>query len=359
MTGPHRDRGARVGAVLSGRRPKIMIVVTGGAGFIGSAIIWGLNLRGEDDILVVDHLESTEKWRNLVPLRFNDYLDREDFIQRLERGDFGSRLRAILHMGACSSTTEQDSGYLMENNYRYTLRLATWQENHPNCRFVYASSAATYGAGENGYSDQETGLPLLRPLNMYGFSKHLFDLKALRKGWLDRIVGLKYFNVFGPNEDHKGEMRSLVHKAYPGVRDHGLIRLFESHRPEYGHGEQQRDFVYIKDAVAMTLFFLENRKANGLFNIGTGAARTWNDLASAMFNALGRPGRIEYIPMPEGLRDKYQYYTCADTTKLSAAGCPHTPMALEEAVREYLCDYLETGARLDPARPRGTGPAGA
>jgi ADP-L-glycero-D-manno-heptose 6-epimerase len=306
-------------------------------------------VSGEEDILVVDHLDTTEKWKNLVPLRFSDYLDREDFILRLERGDFHSRIKAILHMGACSSTTEPDAGYLMENNYRYTLRLASWHEHHPECRFIYASSAATYGGGERGYSDSEESLRLLRPLNMYGYSKHLFDLKALRRGWLDRIVGLKYFNVFGPNEDHKADMRSLIHKAYPEVRDKGRIRLFESHRPDYGHGEQRRDFIYIKDAVAMTLFFLENRKANGLFNIGTGTARTWNALAHAMFDALKKPGRVEYIPMPEGLRDKYQYYTCADVTKLRRAGCRHNPMPLEQAVKEYVRDYLATGARLDPA----------
>lgn len=326
-----------------------MIIVTGGAGFIGSAIVWRLNQRGEDDILIVDHLGEDEKWKNLVPLRFHDYLDRDAFLERLERGDLGSRIRAVFHMGACSSTTEKDAGYLMENNYRYTLRLASWQERHPNCRFIYASSAATYGDGAQGYRDDEAGLHDLRPLNMYGYSKHLFDLYALRRGWLDRIVGLKYFNVFGPNEGHKGDMRSVIHKAYPGVRDDGRIRLFESYRDDYGHGEQQRDFIYVKDAVDMTLFFLENRGANGIFNIGTGKARTWNDVAGAMFNALDRPAHIEYIPMPEHLKEKYQYYTCADMEKLRAAGCPHACKTLEEAVEEYLGAYLSEDAHLDPS----------
>ena len=326
-----------------------MIIVTGGAGFIGSAIVWRLNQRGEEDIIVVDHLGSSEKWKNLVALRFRDYLDRDVFMDRLERGDFGSHIRAIFHLGACSSTTETDAGYLMENNYRYTLRLATWQEQHPNCRFVYASSAATYGDGEQGYKDDESALQTLRPLNMYGYSKHLFDLYARRKGWLNRIVGLKYFNVFGPNESHKGDMRSVIHKAFPGVRDEGMIRLFQSHRDAYGDGEQVRDFIYVKDAVNMTLFFLENRRANGIFNIGTGAARTWNDVAGAMFQALDRPPKIEYIPMPEHLKAKYQYYTCADMEKLRAAGCSHVPMPLEKAVGEYVRSYLSVDAHLDPA----------
>ena len=329
-----------------------MIVVTGGAGFIGSAVVWGLNRRGEKEILVVDHLGESEKWRNLVPLHFSDYLDRDAFIDRLERGAFGRRIRAVIHLGACSSTTETDAGYLMENNYRYTLRLARWQEQHPDCRFIYASSAATYGDGGRGYRDDEPALHALRPLNMYGYSKHFFDLQAARLGWLDRIVGLKYFNVFGPNEDHKGDMRSVIHKAYPTVRDEGTIRLFESYREDYGDGEQVRDFIYVKDAVEMTLFFLENRRANGLFNIGTGEARSWNDVARAMFATVGREPRIEYIPMPEGLQEKYQYHTCADTAKLRAAGCTHTCMSLEEAVEEYLRTYLEKDARLDPDAER-------
>lgn len=328
-----------------------MIIVTGGAGFIGSAVVWRLNQKGERDILIVDHLDETEKWKNLVPLRFSDYLDRDAFIERIEKGDFDSRIRAIVHLGACSSTTETSAGYLMENNYRYTLRLAAWQEQHPNCRFIYASSAATYGDGAQGYRDDETSLHTLRPLNMYGYSKQLFDLYALRRGWLDRIAGLKYFNVFGPNEDHKGDMRSVMNKAYPAVRDHGRIRLFESYRPDYGDGEQVRDFIYVKDAVEMTLFFMENRRANGLFNIGTGRARSWNDVARAMFKALEREPSIEYIPMPEALRDKYQYYTCADTEKLRAAGCTHQCMTLEEAVSDYIRNYLDNGARLDPGTP--------
>jgi ADP-L-glycero-D-manno-heptose 6-epimerase len=205
-----------------------MIIITGGSGFIGSAFVWRLNQKGITDILVVDHIEESEKWKNMVPLRFSDYLDRQEFITNLERNDFGNSIEAILHMGACSSTTEKNVDFLLENNYRYTLRIAQWREQHAGTRLIYASSAATYGDGSRGYSDDEEALHTLRPLNMYGYSKHLFDLHAKRKRWLKNIVGLKYFNVFGPNEDHKGDMRSVINKAYPEVRDKGVMRLFKS-----------------------------------------------------------------------------------------------------------------------------------
>lgn len=323
-----------------------MIVVTGGAGFIGSALVWELNRRGEDDILVVDHLGETEKWKNLVGLRFNDYLDKSVFIDRLTRDHFGDRLRAILHLGACSATTEKDADYLMENNYRYTARIAAWRETRPRCRMIYASSAATYGDGAQGYADDEADLPNLRPLNMYGYSKHLFDLLALRNGWLKDIVGLKYFNVFGPNEYHKDDMRSVINKAYPQVRDEGRIRLFKSHRPDYADGEQLRDFIYVKDAIAMTLFFLDHPDIGGIYNIGTGRAQSWNDVAAALFKAAGRPLHIDYIPMPEHLRGKYQYYTCADLSKLQAAGWSQSCRSLEEAVDDYVRRYLALDAHL-------------
>jgi len=323
-----------------------MIIVTGGAGFIGSAIVWRLNQRGIYDIVIVDHLGETEKWKNLVPLRFSDYFDKSEFIESLEAGYFGNSIRAIFHLGACSSTTERNADYLIENNYRYTVRIATWHEENQGCRLIYASSAATYGDGEHGYCDKEDELHLLRPLNIYGYSKHMFDLLALRKGWLQHIVGLKYFNVFGPNEYHKGDMRSVINKAYPLVRDEGKIRLFKSCRDGYKDGEQLRDFIYVKDAVDMTLFFLDNPKINGIFNIGTGAARSWNDVAGSLFQAADRPLNIEYIPMPDNLKEKYQHYTCADMRKLRSAGCSHTCMSLEEAVREYVRDYLNLNAHL-------------
>lgn len=317
-----------------------MIVVTGGAGLIGSAVVNRLNELGEDDILIVDHLSTSEKWKNLVPLRFADYLDRDQFIEKLENNEFES-IGTIFHLGACSATTEKDASYLMENNYRYTLRIAQWIiAKSPTTRFIYASSAATYGSGENGYIDDESQLETLRPLNMYGYSKQLFDLKAKREGWLNRFVGLKYFNVYGPNENHKGSMRSLINKAFTNVHYDGKISLFMSHVDEYEHGEQQRDFIYVKDAVEMTLFFWKHREHAGIFNIGTGTAHSWNDVARAMFNASNRDENITYIPMPEELQGKYQNYTCADMSKLKALGADITTRTLEEAINDYFHNYL-------------------
>jgi ADP-L-glycero-D-manno-heptose 6-epimerase len=317
-----------------------MIIVTGGAGFIGSALIWKLNQRNVDDIVVVDHLGTDERWRNLVPLRYMDYYDSGEFIDKLERDYFGSSIDAIFHLGACSSTTENDAGFLIENNFRYTLRLALWWEKHPETRFIYASSAATYGDGSRGYMDDETKLHELRPLNMYGYSKHLFDCVAARRGWFEKIVGLKYFNVYGPNEYHKGEMRSLVNKSYVKIRDEGALSLFKSYRDGYADGEQKRDFIYIKDVLEMTLFFFDKKSTGGLFNVGSGNARTWNDLARAMFTAMNKPVRIDYIPMPEYLKPKYQYFTQANPAKLRKAGCNHSCLSLEEAVKEYILKYL-------------------
>ncbi len=318
-----------------------MIVVTGGAGFIGSALVWGLNMRGVEDIIVVDEREPAEKNKNLGSLRYAEYLDKDRFLEYLENGTLGNRIEALLHMGACSSTTETDAGYLKENNFRYTQRIGEWQAVHPRCRFIYASSAATYGNGKNGYSDNEDELQSLQPLNLYADSKQQYDLYAKQKGWFSHSVGLKYFNVFGPNENHKGDMRSVINKAYPGVRDKEKMFLFKSYREGYTDGEQSRDFIYVKDAVAMTLFFLDNQEVNGIYNIGTGNARSWNDVANALFKAANVPGTIEYIPMPETLRDKYQYYTCAEMQKLFNAGCSHTCMSLEDAVKDYVHNYLQ------------------
>jgi ADP-L-glycero-D-manno-heptose 6-epimerase len=317
-----------------------MIVVTGGAGFIGSALIWRLNQAGRRDILLVDRLGTSEKWKNLVGLSFDDVLDKTAFLDKLESGWSGDSIDLILHMGACSATTESNAGYLLENNYRYTLRLATWWQNHPKTRFVYASSAATYGDGSLGYSDAEDQLDRLRPLNMYGYSKHLFDLYARRRGWLSSIVGLKFFNVFGPNEYHKGDMRSVVCKAFPRLREEGKIDLFKSYDPRYGDGGQLRDFLYVKDALEMVMFFVDSPRVNGIYNIGTGKARSWNDVAHAMFSSVKKPSSINYIPMPEHLQGKYQYFTEADLTKLRTAGCGHQCMALETAINDYCGGYL-------------------
>ncbi len=317
-----------------------MIVVTGGAGFIGSALIWRLNRIGLKEIIVVDHLGTSEKWKNLVGLNYLDYLDRNQFIMKLENGDYGNDLELILHMGACSATTETDADYLVENNYRFTKRIAEWREIHPNCRFIYASSAATYGDGSHGYLDDEVLVNNHRPLNMYGYSKHMLDLLAKDRGWFSDIVGLKFFNVFGPNEYHKGDMKSVICKAFKTVRDEGVMSLFKSYHPDYTDGEQKRDFIYVKDVVEMVLFFMENKKVNGLYNIGTGLARSWNDVANSMFKALNKEPQIDYISMPETIRDKYQYYTCADMSKLKEAGCNHQCMSLEDSIADYVQNYL-------------------
>ena len=312
------------------------ILVTGGAGFIGSALVWALNQRGIENILICDVLGRDEKWKNLVPLRFADYVEAADLAGRL-----GKEIRAIFHLGACSSTTETDASYLIHNNFEYTKMLAHFALAN-DCRFVYASSAATYGSLADRISES---LPLenLRPLNMYGYSKHLFDCYAKRAGILDRITGLKYFNVFGPNEYHKGDMRSVVHKAFGEICGTGKVSLFKSYRPEYPDGGQQRDFLYVKDAVAATLFLAERIDGGGLFNIGSGQPNTWISLVTPIFS--GEP-KIEFIDMPEGLRPKYQYFTCADVSKLRATGFtqPFTP--LSDAVSDYVKNYLIPGKHL-------------
>ena len=313
-------------------------IITGGAGFIGSATVWALNRRGEDKIIVVDHLRTGEKWRNLVNLRFYDFVHRDDFIPLIEAGKI-SDAAGIIHLGACTDTTERDADYLLRNNYEYSKKLALWAVSK-GIRFVYASSAATYGDGSLGFSDDHRLLPRLRPINMYGYSKHLFDLWALRTGILDRIAGVKYFNVFGPNEYHKGEMRSVVHKAFEQIRETGRVRLFKSYRPDIPDGEQKRDFVYVKDAVDLTLFLYDHPEINGIFNCGTGRARTFLDLVRAVFDAMGIPPKIEFVDMPPQLRDKYQYFTQADMTKIRRAGYTREFTPLEKAVADYVKNYL-------------------
>ena len=320
------------------------ILVTGGAGLIGSALVWALNRHGCESIVVTDELGTSEKWRNLAPLRFEDYLEAGDLLPRLGSGALGT-FDAVLHLGACSSTTERDAGYLIRNNFEFTKELAAWALAHGS-RFVYASSAATYGDGGAGMADTEEDLARFRPLNMYGYSKQLFDLYAQRQGWLRYIAGLKYFNVFGPNEDHKGEMRSVIHKSHGQVLREGVIRLFKSHRPDYADGEQRRDFLYVKDAAAMTLHLAATTEANGLFNLGSGEAHSWNELAGAIFAAMGREPRIEYVEMPGALRDKYQYFTRADISKLRAAGFAEALTPLNEAVCDYVTRYLAPDRRL-------------
>ena len=327
--------------------PFSRVLVTGGAGFIGSALVWALNRRGVDRIVVVDRLGTDEKWRNLVPLAFEDYLEADDLLPRLASGALGD-FDCVLHMGACSATTERDATFLARNNFEFTKSLAQWAVPR-QVRFVYASSAATYGDGAAGMDDRAqdpASLQRLRPLNAYGYSKHLLDLWAARHGVLDRMVGCKFFNVFGPNEAHKGDMRSLVHKAFGQVQETGSVKLFRSHRPDYQDGEQTRDFLYVKDCVAMTLHLAAAPSAAGLYNLGSGVANSWNELAHALFAAMGRDPRIEYVDMPESIRDRYQYHTRADIGRLRAAGytAPVTPLA--DAVRDYVAHYLTGDRRL-------------
>lgn len=319
-----------------------MIIVTGGAGFLGSAIVWGLNHRGLTDILVVDNLGTTDKWKNLVGLRYSAYLHKDEFAAQVREGRWQGEVEAVIHMGACSATTERDADYLMRNNLEYSKLVCRFALER-GARFIYASSAATYGDGSLGFDDADDLLDRLIPLNMYGYSKHLFDLWVRDQGLLGQVAGLKFFNVFGPNEYHKGDMRSVVCKAVAEITATGALRLFQSHRPDYGHGEQRRDFVYVEDCVAVVLWLLDNPAVGGIVNVGTGVASTWNELAQAVFAAMERAPRIEYVPMPETIRDKYQYYTCACTAKLRALGCPVAFTPLAEAVARYVRQYLLRG----------------
>ena len=322
-----------------------MWIVTGGAGLIGSAVVWQWNRNGIDDILIVDHLGTSEKWKNLRALRYSDYLEKEQFLAKLENGEFDNcRIDGIMHLGACSSTTEGDATYLVCNNFQYTCKLAEFAVAR-NIRMIYASSCATYGDGSLGYCDDESNIEALRPLNMYGYSKQMFDLYAKKRGWLGKLAGCKFSNIYGPNEAHKGNMRSVVMRSWEQITASGKMQLFRSYKKEYADGEQLRDFLYVKDAVRM-VEFLFNSGAGGIYNIGSGKAESWNKLVAAAFAALDKPVNIEYIDMPESLRDRYQYYTCAEIGKLRALGydAPVTPLA--DAVADYLQNYLNKDLHL-------------
>lgn len=318
-----------------------LIVVTGGAGFIGSGVIRHLNDKGLTNIVVVDELGDTEKWKNLVGKKFVDILDKKDLFDWLV--DKEDTIEAFIHLGACTSTVETDASYLLENNYRFSVRLAEYALKYEK-RFIYASSAATYGDGSLGFVDDESQIERLAPLNMYGYSKQLFDTWLKNQGNLDRVVGLKYFNVFGPNERHKGRMASAITHTLPTAQKEGVIKLFKSSDPaSFADGEQKRDFIYVKDVARMTCAFLENDAA-GLYNIGSGHAGSWNEIARAIFQAIDKPANIQYIDMPVDLIGKYQNYTCADMTKTNkvlgpAAKC----MPLSDSVIEYVKDYLIPG----------------
>lgn len=321
-----------------------MIVITGGAGFIGSALVHALNRRNIADILVVDVLDHPEKQKNLSTLKYAKFQDKNEFLKDVIRRALPA-VSAIIHMGACSSTTEKDLEFLRTNNFEYTRELALFALEK-GVRYIYASSAATYGNGEQGYTDDESRLETLHPLNPYGDSKQRFDLWAREQGVLGKIVGLKYFNAYGPNEYHKGDMQSMVRKGFMQIREQAKMRLFKSHRSEYADGGQLRDFVYIRDAVEMTLFFLDHPHIGGIFNVGTGTARNWNDLALAIFAALDMKPDIEYIDMPQSIRGQYQYYTCAEMGKIRKAGYAKPITSLEAGIKDYVQNYLLPGKRL-------------
>lgn len=321
-----------------------MIVLTGGAGFIGSCILAKLNSMGREDILVVDHLDDPVKSENLKNKKYQQYLDKSDFLKLVISNQLLEPVDAVIHMGACSSTTLEDAKYYEENNFQYSCHVAEWCLAH-QARLIYASSAATYGDGLEGYSDDDKATRRCHPLNLYGESKQKFDLWVLSRGLEKKFVGLKFFNVFGPNEYHKGDMRSVIAKAYDRVVTEGKMVLFKSYKKEYADGEQKRDFIYVKDAVDVVMFFYEHPQIGGIYNVGTGKARTWNDLANALFKSVGKKSNIEYIEMPENIRPRYQYFTQAQMTKLREAGYKKPFMELEDAIPDYV-QYLKMQSHL-------------
>ena len=326
-----------------------MILVTGAAGLIGSCVVRELNRLSYNNILLVDNLGQSEKWNNLKSLKFLEYIEKDDFYNLLtskEKNPNDSLLKeikTIIHLGANSSTTEKNASFLIQNNYRYSIELAKFAINK-NIRMVYASSAATYGDGSIGFNDDLKTIKHLRPLNMYGYSKHLFDMWLLRRNWKPSFVGLKYFNIFGPNEYHKGEMMSLVIKAYNQIKENGSLNLFKSYNPKYEDGKQMRDFLYVEDAAKVTVFFaIENKKTNGIFNVGSGKASTWLELADAIFESLKIEKKINFIEMPNFLKEKYQYFTCANLELLQNSGYRENNLTLKKAVEDYVCNYLIKG----------------
>lgn len=320
-----------------------MYIVTGGAGFIGSVLVGRLNELGIEDIVIVDSLSDSSKWKNIRNKFYLDYIHKNSFLELLHQGKF-KNVKAVVHMGASSSTTVMDMDYLMNNNVYYTAALAEYCVKN-NIRFVYASSAATYGDGEQGYSDEDDIKKFL-PLNPYGYSKQLFDLMALRKGYADKIAGLKFFNVYGPNEYHKGGQKSVVVHAFNQIQETGKVKLFKSYLPEYKHGEQLRDFVYVKDCVEVIWKLLQDSKINGIYNVGTGTARSWNDLVTAVFSALKLDTNIEYIEMPDNLKNQYQYYTKAEMNRLKATSAYVDFNSIEEGVTDFVQNYLAQDSKV-------------
>lgn len=315
------------------------IVVTGGAGFIGSCIVRQLNDMGMDDIIVVDHIASTEKWKNLCNKTYREYVHKDIFTEKLKDKKY-ENITAIIHMGACSSTTELNFDYLWQNNVEYSKMLWKYGVEH-QIPFLYASSAATYGDGDQGFND-EVDIKHLRPMNGYGYSKQVFDLWVREQiNTPSHYAGFKFFNVYGPNEYCKGSMASMIYHGYKQIRERGTIRLFKSCNPEYEDGGQLRDFVYVKDICQAVIYFLDHCKQNGIYNLGTGRAQSFRELAEATFHALGLEPQIEYIDMPENLKEKYQYYTKAEMEKLWNTGYKGEFRNLEQGAKDYVQNHLD------------------
>ncbi|MDD9950620.1 MAG: ADP-glyceromanno-heptose 6-epimerase [Zetaproteobacteria bacterium] len=324
-----------------------MILITGGAGFIGHGIVAQLNRMGRQDLIIADNIGSSSKWKNLVDKKIMRYLPREQLGTWLTEDPEASKLSAIIHMGACSHTSEQNMDYLTQHNFQASLML--YREC---CRrqipFLYASSAATYGNGEHGYKDDDTSFEKIVPINRYGLSKHWFDRWVLCQEQRPPFwCGFKFFNVFGPGEYHKGEMRSLVCKAVPQIQTSQQLKLFRSHRTGIADGQQLRDFIYIKDVVQVVVQTLlraeagDRRLQSGVYNVGTGKARSFYDLGAAVFNAMDVPLKIDWIDIPSAIREGYQYYTEADLTRLkNQLGYTDSFTSLEDAVTEYVQEYL-------------------
>ncbi len=326
-----------------------MKIITGGAGFIGSAICWRLNTLSIKDILIVDEDTKGTKQQNLAELDFVDFIDKDSFLKKVQTGAINYKVDTIYHMGACSSTTESNMDYLIENNVEYSKSIGKWCIKN-NTKYIYASSAATYGNGSEGFDDDIETIPKLKPLNKYGLSKQMFDMWVIENKLNNKFVGLKYFNVFGPNEYHKGDMRSMVNKAFSQINETGKLKLFKSLQPDYKDGEQMRDFIYVKDAVEMTLFFdpfnETGKNETGIFNIGSGATATWLDAANAVFKALGKEPKIEFIDIPENIREQYQYYSKANINKLRGAGFENKITSLDDSIEDYVKKYLVKGNYL-------------
>lgn len=313
------------------------VIVTGGAGFIGSCVVKSLNERGIFDILIVDNIQSTGKWANIRNKTFVDYVNKIDFINNLHRFKDYTH---IIHMGACSSTLEPNFDYLYNNNYAYTKTLWNFCVENKLC-FIYASSAATYGDGMRGFDDKND-ITQYSPLNAYGYSKHLFDLWVQKQRKRPKqYVGLKFFNVYGPNEYFKNQMASIIFHGYKQIKATGTLKLFKSYSMECLNGEQKRDFVYIKDVCKVIDFFINNNSLNGLYNVGTGQAESFNNLAKVLFSTMNMNLNVEYIDMPEHLQKNYQYFTQANMCKLFDAGYTEKFYSLQEGAKDYIINYLQ------------------